>query len=285
MKKLFRKIPKWILILIGLAIFGVFRAPVEDDLRTNLVSDGILLPPPAKDALGQLNQSALMGTLGGLRTLVSSYLVLEAFDHFSLKEWEELRSDYKVITTLEPRDENHWRDVVWHIGINATANMEVDESIPQFERMRRFNEYAVAAVELAEEGLEQNPDSAIIRLQLAEVYRGKLNDPCETARVYGEMVGLRDSPGYVERFHGYFLAACPGKEREAYEQLVKLYRESENNHVASLIINIKDLEKKLGIPFALRIPEDYPPLPGRAKGASKQENTDGIPDFTEPPGK
>ena len=90
MKKLLQKIPKWIQILTFLAVFGIVRAPFEDDLRMRLVSNGILLPPPAKDALGQLNQSALMGTLGGLRSIVSSYLVLEAFDHFSLKEWEEL---------------------------------------------------------------------------------------------------------------------------------------------------------------------------------------------------
>lgn len=280
MKKLLQKIPKWVQILTFLAVFGIVRAPFEDDLRMRLVSNGILLPPPAKDALGQLNQSALMGTLGGLRSIVSSYLVLKAFDHFSLKEWEELRSDYRVITALEPRDENHWRNVVWHIGINATANMEVDEKIPEFERMRRFNEYAVGAIELAEEGLGQNPDSAIIRLQLAEVYKEKLNDSCETARVYGEMIGLPDSPGYVKRFHGYYLAQCPGRENDAYDHLIRLYRESENNHLPSLIIHIKDLEKKLDIPFALRIPDPYPPLPGQ--GRAKPENPDGIPDFTDP---
>ncbi|MDF1823109.1 MAG: hypothetical protein P1U68_00615 [Verrucomicrobiales bacterium] len=261
-KALFQKSPRWLLVLVGLAIFGIVRAPFEEHTRKKLVDSHLLLPPPAQDAIQQMSQSALMGTLGGLRTLVSSYLVLEAFEHFSNKEWEELRSAYAIVTSLEPRDENHWRDVVWHLGINATANMQLDETIPEFERKRRFNEYALLAVELAEQGIAQNPDSAVIRQQLAEVYREKLKDDCATARVYQDLVGLPEAPQYAERFAGYFLAKCPGHEQEAYDHLLRLYYEGEHNHVASLIITIKDLEKQLEIPRSLRITEPYPDLPG-----------------------
>lgn len=265
MKALFQKTPRWLLVIIGLAIFGIVRAPFEEQTREKLVASHLLLPPPAEDAIQQMSQSALMGTLGGLRTLVSSYLVLEAFEHFSNKEWEELRSSYAIVTSLEPRDENHWRDVVWHLGINATANMQLDEKIPEFERKRRFNEYALLAVELAEQGIAQNPESAVIRQQLAEVYREKLKDYGATARVYEELVGLPEAPQYSERFAGYFMAKSPGREREAYEHLLRLYHEDDQNHVASLIITIKDLEKKFEIPFSLRITDPYPDLPGGAK--------------------
>lgn len=272
MKVLLQKTPRWVLILACLALFGLVRTPFEDRIRTRMVADELLLPPPAQSAIQQMSQSALMGTLGGLRTLVSSYLVLQAFDHFTLKQWEELRQTYRIITSLEPGDENHWRDVVWHIGINATANMQSDESIPEFERNRRFYEYAISAIELAEEGIENNPLSSVIRQQLAEVYREKLKDNCETARVYGEMKGLADAPPYAKRFHGYFLAQCPGKEREAYEHLIKLYRLNEQNHLPSLIYWIKEMEKKLEIPFALRIPDPYPDLPGgRSQRNAKQD--------------
>ncbi|MDF1656423.1 MAG: hypothetical protein P1U58_02355 [Verrucomicrobiales bacterium] len=265
MKALFQKSPRWVLVVLGLAAFGLLRSPFEDRMRVQLVESNLLLPPPAQDAVQQMSQSALMGTLGGLRTLVSSYLVLEAFGHFSNKEWEDLRRSYAVITSLEPRDENHWRDVVWHLGINATANMQIDESIPEFERKRRFNEYALLAVELAEQGIEQNPESTIIRKQLAEVYREKLRDFCAAARVYEELVDLPGSPQYSDRFVGYFLAKCPGREREAYDHLRKLYYEGEYNHKASLISDIKDLEKKFDILPALRIPDPYPDLPGGAQ--------------------
>ncbi|MEM1440731.1 MAG: hypothetical protein AAGF67_00210 [Verrucomicrobiota bacterium] len=264
MKALLQKAPRWVLVVAGLAIFGLVRGPFEEPMRERLIEADLLLPPPAEDAMQQMSQSALMGTLGGLRTLVSSYLVLEAFGHFSLKEWEDLRRSYAIITSLEPRDENHWRDVVWHLGINATANMELDETIPEFERKRRFNEYAIDAIKLAEQGIQQNPESVIIRQQLAEVYREKLKDYCAVAKIYQELVELPGSPQYSDRFVGYFLAQCPGREREAYDHLRRLYYEGKHNHTASLIVEIKNLEEKFDILPALRIPDPYPNLPGGA---------------------
>ena len=59
------------------------------------------------------------------------------------------------------------------------------------------------------------------------VDREKLKDDCATARVYGEIIGLPEAPSYARRFYGYFMARCPGREEEAYEYLMDLYREGE----------------------------------------------------------
>ncbi len=253
MKRLLSRCPKTLLILIGLGLFGLIRSPFETHLQKQLVDSHLLLPPPAEDAIEQMSQSALMGTLGGLRILVGTYLVLEAFDYFSLKDWEKLGKTYSVITNLEPRDENHWRDVVWHLGINATANMENDRTLPEFERKRRFKQYVLEAIDFAERGIQQVPESAIIRQQLAEVYREKLKDNCATARVYGELIGLPGAPEYVRRFHGYFLARCPGKEQEAYDYLIALYREGAGQHLPTLIKEVQKLEQHLQIPASEQI--------------------------------
>lgn len=265
MKPLLQRVPRFVLVLAGLALFGLVRTPFEDQVRKDLIESHLLYPPPARDALEQMGQSTLMGTLGGLRTLVGSFLTLQAFDHFSYKEWEELREKYSIITQLEPRDENHWRDVVWHLGINATANMEADESLPEFERRRRFQQYALQAVDFAERGIEQIPDSVIIRQQLAEVYREKLRDNCAAARVYGDMLGLPGTPEYIRRFHGYFLARCPGREEEAYAYLMSLYRESRRHHLPTLILEVRKLEEKLGIPHPERIRPQSEQRPGRSE--------------------
>lgn len=258
MKSLFQKVPRLVLAVIGLAVFGLVRAPFEDDLRGRLVETKLLLPPPAKGAFEQMSQSALMGTLGGLRSLVATFLTLNAYEHFSTKSWDDLRANYLIITSLEPGDESHWVSVIWHIGINATANMEIDTRLPAFERERRFKEYAFQAIDLAGRGLSQIPDSAAIRLQLAEVYREKLKDDCATARVYGDIIGLPDEPSYARRFHGYFMARCPGREQEAYDYLIALYREGEQQRLPTLIKEIKNLEVKLAIPSPRRIPDDDP---------------------------
>lgn len=264
MKGLFQKIPRLILVVLALAAFGVLRAPLEDDLRERLVAANLLLPPPAQGAFDQMSQSALMGTLGGLRSLVATYLTLNAFEHFSTKSWDALRANYLIITNLEPRDESHWVSVIWHIGINATANMELDTRLPAFERERRFKEYAFQAIDLAERGIAQLPESVAIRLQLAEVYREKLKDDCATARVYGEIIGLPGAPGYARRFYGYFMARCPGREEEAYDYLTALYREGERQHLPTLIKEIKNLEVKLGIPSPRRIRDADPDRPKKA---------------------
>ena len=205
-----------------------------------------------------MSQSALMGTLGGLRSLVATFLTLNAYEHFSTKSWDDLRANYLIITSLEPGDESHWVSVIWHIGINATANMELDERLPAFERERRFKEYAFQAIDLAERGISQIPDSVAIRLQVAEVYREKLKDDCATARVYGSIIGLPGEPVYARRFHGYFMARCPGREKEAYDYLIALYREGEQQRLPTLIKEIKNLEEKLGIPSPQRIPDGDP---------------------------
>ena len=257
-----KKIPRWLLVLVLLALFGLVRTPIESKLRQDFVEANLLLPPPGHSAMQQMSQATLMGTLGGLRSLAAVWIGLEAFDDFSLKQWDELKRKYTIITNLEPRDENHWVLVVWHLGINATANMEIDESIPKLERQRRFFEYANTAIKLAEDGLKQNPDSAAIRLQLAEVYREKLKDPCETARVYKEAMYLEGALPYVERFHGYYLAQCPGKEKEAYDFLLELFHRSPRHRKEGLTNRIEELEEKLNIPESERLEFEQPVRPG-----------------------
>lgn len=263
MNFLLQKVPRFVLVIVVLVVFGLIRSPIEDHIRDRLVKANLLLPPPGKTAMEQMSQSALIGTLGGLRSLVSTYLVLEAFQHFSDKNWDELHRTYNIITSLEPNDETNWVSFIWHIGINATANMQVDESLPQFERDRRFKEYAFEGIEIGERAMEQLPDSVKIKTQLAEIYRVKLDDKCAVAKLYGEVRDLDGAPAYADRFYGYFLAECPGREREAYEHLIELYHENEQNHLPSLIATVKDLEKTLEIPLIQRIPDPYPDIPGR----------------------
>lgn len=269
-------LPRFVPVLAGLVAFGLVRTPIEADLRDRLVAANLIQESVGSSAMGQMSQSALMGTLGGLRSLVATYLVLEAFDHFSYKEWDELRKNFLIATQLEPREETHWTQLVWHLGINATANMQTDLSLPKFERDRRGNQYALDAVEIGRKGLEQLPESVAIRLQMAEVYQeSKLNDPCQRARLYKEIVPLPGAPGYAERFHAYYLADCPGHEEEAYRLLMDLYRSDDRHHKGTLLDKIAELEKKLGIPREDWIPESKNPEAVPEAGENRGRGTKG----------
>ena len=80
LKTIFQRVPRFVFALLGLVLFGLVRSPVEDGLRERLVAANLLLPPPGQGAIEQMSQSALMGTLGGLRSLVATFLTLEAFE-------------------------------------------------------------------------------------------------------------------------------------------------------------------------------------------------------------
>ena len=244
--------------MICLFVFGLIRLPVETSLRRQLTESGMLLPLPGHTGIEQLGQSALMGTLGGLRSLVASYLILESFHHFSNQDWDANKRSLLLATYLEPTEESHWVSLVWNRGINATAWVEVHSDLPEFERKLRFQEYALDAIELGNAGLKQLPKSVALRIQIAEVYKEKLRDPAGMARMYGELIGLEGAPMYASRFYGYALSDVPGKEREAYDHLIDLYWAGEYNHLPTLIKKILELQEKLNIPYPLRIPEKDP---------------------------
>ena len=60
------------------------------------------------------------------------------------------------------------------------------------------------------------------------------------------------------------MARCPGKEMEAYAYLMGLYREGDQQHLPTLIKEIKTLEETLAIPGPRRIPDADPDRPKKA---------------------
>ena len=271
MKYIFAEMPSWMKVGICLLFFGLVRLPVENTLRRQLTESRMILPLPGKTGIEQLGQSALMGTLGGLRSLAASYLMLESYLHFSNQDWDGNKRSLLMATYLEPTEESHWVSMVWNRGINATAWAEVHSDLPELERKLRFQEYALDALALGETGLKQLPKAVELRIQMAEVYKEKLKDMCGAARLYGDLMDLPGAPMFAKRFYGYYLADCPGKEREAYDHLIKLYHEGERNHLPSLIKNILILQEQLEIPFPLRIPEADPDEWGRMQALRKKK--------------
>ncbi len=246
------KIPKWLWIVIGLFVFGLIRMPIESSLRRDLTEAEWLLEPPGFTAMEKLGQSTLMGTLGGLRSLVVSFLVLDSFTHFENARWDDLKRSLTLATYLEPDNESHWVSLVWHRGINAPASAERDFDMPELEKELRIKEYALDAIDIGKAGLNQLPESVELRKQLSEVYRVKLEDNANAAEMYRQIIPLDGAPPYAERFYGYYLFDS-AQYQKAYDQLIKLYWEGEKNHKPTLLSNIDTLQEALNIPYPQRI--------------------------------
>ena len=88
--------------------------------------------------------------------------------------------------------------------------------------------------------------------------REKKKDFCAAADAYKEAQKRKGAPEYIIRFTGYMLARCPGREKEAYDYLRRLYDIGKQHHLPTLIVSLKELEEALDIPLPQRIPDPHP---------------------------
>lgn len=275
-----KKLPAGAKILLILLVFGLVRNPVESSLRKEMKEAKMLLPTPGHNAMAQMGQSALMGTLGGLRTLVATGYLLESYRHFDNDNWDENRKALLLATYLEPTVESHWVSLVWHRGINAPAWLETRAKLPEIETRILYHEYTQDAIKLGEAGLKNLPDSIEIRKQMAQVYEVKMDDPCGVAKIYGELMRMEGAPTYSARFYGYFLAQCPGKEQEAYDHLYYIYWETKRRRLRqlpSVVKNLLILQEKLDIPKPLWLREKDPDAQKAVNRRFKQRNSRPMP--------
>ena len=253
-----RIVRKTLAVLAMLLAFGLAKAPFEDALTRRLVADKLIAETQAANLGGLIGQSAMLAVLGGLRPLVAIYTTLHAFDAWSFREWDTVERDYRIIVTLMPEDIDSWKTGAWHLAYNAAASHFLDESVPEATRLRQTREWVQKGIVFLEAGIEQHPRSSALHKQLADIYREKVEEPCLAARHY-KLAMEGDAPqSYLRRFHGYFLARCPGKEREAHAYLMALYAEGKSQRLPTLIQRIKELEEKLAVPIPRRIPDADP---------------------------
>ena len=177
-----------------------------------------------------------------------------------MTDWEIVERDYRMITTMEPGDIDNWIRGAWHMWANASASIELNESIPAGLREKMRQEYIDKGIDILKQGIRNNPESAKPWVELGYVLRDKKKDYCGAAEAYREAFKRPGAPEFIIRFVGYMLARCPGHEREAYVYLRKLYDEEKKHRLPSVIVSLKNLEVELDIPLLQRIPDPHPDM-------------------------
>ena len=230
------------MVILLLLITGLVRVPWEQQLSARLTSAGLLLPPPGETLREQMGQSAALAALGGLKSLVSIYVTLHAHEAWQMRDWEIVERDYRLITTMEPRDIDNWISGAWHMWANASASIELDESIPKGLREKMRQEYVDKGIDILKQCIRNNPESPKPWVALGFVLRGNKQDFCGAAEAYREALKRPGAPAMIIRFVGYMLAQCPGHEQEAYDYLRNLYDQGQKHRLPSVITALKDLE-------------------------------------------
>jgi hypothetical protein len=157
-------------------------------------------------------------------------------------------------TTLVPRNAEFWEHSAWQMAYNASVHAREDPSQPREALRRRAErEYFFLGKDYAARGIVNNPNSRDLYLRLGLIERDKLKDPCAAAAAFAHAAECPRALGFEHRFAAYSLAACPGREREAYWLLRYYHDLSEQERLPTLERLLRELEQKLDLPMEQRV--------------------------------
>lgn len=249
-----RRAATWAIVAAVLLLFGWARLPVEvaldssqrqAHLRTASLDLGL------REQIGQLSYAA---ALSGFRSLVAAFLWIEAHTAWEQTAWGRMAGLFQSVTSLQPRSLVYWDLASWHMAWNAAIAARQNPAEPsEYLRMRAEREYHQLGRDFLERGIANNPDRYMLYERLGILLRDKFGDHCGAADAFARAASMEGSPPYVKRLGAYELAACPGREKEAYERLRSIYLLGENERLPRVITLINELEEKLGIPAAERL--------------------------------
>lgn len=244
-------------------LFGAIRTPFEMSLQSAQSEAHFRKTELSLDLRERIGQMSFLAALSGFRSLVAAVLWIEAHVAWERTEWGRMAGLFDTVTSLQPRSLLYWDMAAWHMAWNASVAALNDEKQPsEIMRQRAQRQYFDLGRNFLERGIRNNPDRPLLYERLGVMLRDKFEDHCAAAQAFKQASEFPDAPPYVKRFAAYELAKCPGKERQAYEDLLALYKLGPDERKPTLISLIKEFEKTLNIPQNEWIPEpDEPEIP------------------------
>jgi hypothetical protein len=244
-----------LVILLGVLLFGAARVPLEHELMESHRHLHFRAVDFNLDLREQLGQIGFVAALSGFRSLVADALFIQAHVAWERTEWGRVLFLFRQVTTLQPRAILFWDMAAWHMAWNASTAAMNDRHQPrQALRIKAAREYFALGKDFLERGIKNNPDRPELYEALARLYRDKYEDHARASEFFAKAAVLPGAHSYARRFAAYELAQCPGREREAYNELRTLYDAGEPERLPTLLHRLKELEIKLEIPPDQRIP-------------------------------
>lgn len=247
------------IVLIALLLFGAAKLPIEHGLSAGRTEENAAVLRLGIDLREQVGQLGVLAAVSGFRSAIADFLFIQAHVAWERVEWPRVLLLFRQVTTLQPRSILFWDMAAWHMAWNASAAALSDPRQPRLSlRLKAQREYFDLGRDFLERGIRHNPERPQLYEALARLYRDKYRDHARAAEYFELAASKPGAPGYVRRFAAYELSYADGREREAYDRLLSLYRAGEKERLPTLIARLKFLEEKLNIAPDQRIPE-----PGR----------------------
>ncbi|HSH40207.1 MAG TPA: hypothetical protein VK993_15645 [Chthoniobacterales bacterium] len=245
-----------LLVVAALLSFGAAKLPLERALSTQHAGDNAVVLRLGVDLREQVGQFGVVAALSGFRSVIADFLFIQAHVAWERTEWSRVLLLFRQVTTLQPRSVLFWDMAAWHMAWNAGSAALNNPDQPRLAlRVKAQREYFDIGRDFLEHGIRNNPDRPQLYEALARLYREKYKDHAQAAKYFELAASKPGAPSYARRFAAYELSYVEGAEREAYERLLNLYRQGENERLPTLISRLKFLEEKLNIPLDQRIPD------------------------------
>jgi len=265
---------KFLIVLGGLALFGLARWPLESAVTASFKERHLLPPDVGIELRERLGQNSYAAVLGGARSLIASVQNLIAFTAWENKDWGAVESHYRLITDLQPRVPSYWELYSWHMGYNAAGYYRYNWQGPPgadpdaTEALRRdlWERYVRKAHEVLDDATRNNPDDWRL-LELAGRLHADMNkipDHRKAAEYYGRAAAIDGAPDMIRRFEGYELSMLPDRRAEAMEKLGQLFHSNPRNRVPTLVATLFELQLETGVPPGQWVPmEEFGDTPQR----------------------
>jgi hypothetical protein len=243
-----------ILALLMITVFGAVILPWQAALQNEAHHAHFRSSPLDLGLREQIGQSGFLAALSGFRSLLAAFLWIDAHSAWEKTEWGRMAALFNTVTTLQPHTLLYWDIAAWHMAWNASAAALQDtKQKSEILRERARRQYIELGRDILDRGIRNNPDQYLLHDRMGILLRDKLEDHAGASEAFAKAATFKDAPAYIRRFAAYELAKVPGREQEAYERLLALYNEGEQQRLPSLVALLQGLERKLDIPQAKRI--------------------------------
>lgn len=214
---------------------------------------------------GALGQGVTVGLLGGLRAIVADFFWIKTYTVWEENDLPATQTFIKLVTAIDPRPLYFWQNGARMIAYDMSNWRIVEEGgygkVPP-ERQRQIDEeQAAVALRYLNEAFGHHPDSALLHVEIANVYLNRLKDNASAAEAYRRASQQPAAPFFAARIYAELLRGL-GKKAEAYEWLKSLYPtlpkavdpargitefQVESAMAEVVLGRIRDLEKELNI--------------------------------------
>lgn len=217
--------------------------PYEQALGSSLRDAGLFPPAMQIGTRDKIGQTCSAVALGGLRTLVATFLNLRAFTYFTEQRWQDVEETFNTIVDLAPHTRYYWETGSWHMAYNAASYYINDSKLPPLRRREAWRTSILKGRAFLERGIRNNPDDwsmlASLGFLLSDsnkhpAFRDKNATFAAAADAYRKAAGTGKALGYVKRSAFYALARVDGKEAEALKEARSLYASGKINHTPTL---------------------------------------------------